>query len=236
MKPVIESFINKGSFEPTTLTVGTSSVCDLLVAMSELHSSVSDKELTNLFYGSYKLNNYSKSNKASITIPLIKNTNVFRILLISYDEEKLNADNYAFYIVDKNSAFDASNELASELEVTYRSYIQGDIVTREMSEIDEYFNSVLYAELSTAKLFANHSTCARLRIYNHETKTTILDLPLIKLILLMKQEKFGNSMTNQTYLDRIHSYHFTFFTQNNLWINSSIRINDWALNLKEVEF
>ena len=228
--------ISKASFSATHLTVGVSSITDLKVALCKLKDCVSNEDLTGLFYGSYQFDNDIKKKNETITIPLILNTNRFKIFLISYGDDIIDSSDYSFQIVDKNTAFNFKNELSAELEVTYKPYTQGVTTLQELGEVHEDLNSVVFAHLSTSKLFANHSASAQLRIYDNKADSILLELPLIKLILLMKRDKFGDSMSDQTYLDRIHSYSLSFILEKNVWIQKNVIINNWTVNLNEVEF
>ncbi|NLX81917.1 MAG: FimB/Mfa2 family fimbrial subunit [Proteiniphilum sp.] len=61
-------------------------------------------------------------------------------------------------------------------------------------------------------------------------------MPLIELVLLMKNEKFTHSITNQTYLDRIHNFNLTFFLSGgDVWMKTHIIINDWVVRFNDID-
>ena len=120
------------------------------------------------------------------------------------------------------------------MEVTYSSYAQGNASKQGEQGENQQIKSVVFAELSTSKLFANNSKTARLRIRNSESDTEILSLPLIELVLMMQNDKFSKTLTNQTYLDRIHSFYMTFFLNGDKWMKTHIIINDWVVRFNEI--
>ena len=54
------------------------------------------------------------------------------------------------------------------------------------------------------------------------------------MVLLMKSEKHSDTIDNQTYLDRIHSFYMTLFMHNNVWLKAKIIINGWTININEI--
>ncbi len=227
--------IDNKTFVSKELKEGVSKLSDFLVTLNTMKDGISTKDLTPLFYGRAKLDNYIKTKYTKVEVPLVKNTNTFRILLQNVGNEEINPDVFSFEIIDKNTALNSDNELASDLEVKYSSYTQGNASIQNEQGEGQQINSVVFAELSTSKLFANHSKTARLRIYNKQLNRELLNLPLIELVLMMKNEKFSNSSSNQTYLDHIHSFYMTFFLNGDNWMKTHIIINDWVVRFNEID-
>ncbi len=227
--------IDNKSFVSKELITSSSTLADVLVTLNTMQGGLSDKDLTPLFYGRAIIDNYKESNYTEVEVPLVKNTNTIRILLQNVGNEEINPDAFTFEIIDKNTALNSDNELASPLEVTYSAFAQGNASIKNDQGVNQQINSVVFAELSTSKLFANHSKTARLRIRNNELNTEILNLPLIELVLMMKNEKFSKILTNQTYLDRIHSFYMTFFLNGDVWVKTHIVINDWVVRFNDID-
>ena len=226
--------IDNKSFASKELKVGVSKLSDVLVTLNTMKDAISNTNLTPLFYGRAKLDNYRKSKYTKVEVPLVKNTNTFRILLQNDDNEEINPDAFTFEIIDKNTALNSDNGLASDIEVTYLSFAQGNASINDEQGVNQQINTVVFAELSTSKLFANNSKTARLRIYNKDQEREILNLPLIELVLMMKNDKFSKSLSNQIYLDRIHSFYMTFFLHNDNWMKTHIIVNDWVVRFNEI--
>ena len=232
---VVWGGVENGSFEVLNSHRNTSNTTDLIVTMdNSLDDGLSRTELSPLYYGSYKVVNHQEDKITSLSIPLVKNTNTFRILLQTDNEEGVDFNDFTFEIIDNNSALNSRNELALNHQVRYIPYSYGN-VNELMSKADsESLTPAVYAELSTSKLFEEHSKSARLRIYNTKLDREVLDLPLIEMVLLMKNEKFNSKLTNRDYLDRIHSFYMTFFLHNNVWQKSHITINGWTIRFNEI--
>ena len=228
--------IVNGSFVSDNLVEGSSKLDDVLVSLNTMQQGVSDTDLVPLFYGMGTLDNYKNTKFTRVEIPLVKNTNRFRILLQNVGNEDINPDAFSFEIIDKNTALNYKNELANDVEVVYSSYAQGNASIQNDKGEAEVVKWVVFAELNTSKLFDNHSKTARLRIYNNETEKEVLNVPLIELVLMMKNEKFSKSITNQTYLDRIHNFNLTFFLSGgDVWMKTHIIINDWVVRFNDID-
>lgn len=228
--------VNDGSFVAKELVKGQSKLSDVLVSLHTIEQGASTKDLTSLFYGMGRLDNYRRTKYTRVEVPLIKNTNRFRILLQDVNNTELNPEVFSFQIIDNNTALNYANELANDMQVTYLPYAQGNAALKDEEGTGGLVKSVVFAELSTSKLFAEHLKTARLRIYNNQTEQEVLNVPLIELVLMMKNEKFTQAISNQTYLDRIHNFNLTFFLSGgDRWMKTQIIVNDWILRFNEIE-
>ncbi len=228
--------IANGSFIADNLVEGSSKLDDVLVSLSTIQQGVSSKNLVPLFYGMGSLDNYKTTKYTKVEIPLVKNTNTFRILLQDVSGAELNPNLFSFEIIDSNIALNYKNEVATNLKVSYTPFAQGNVsIDTKNDGENEEVKAVVFAELSTSKLFANHSKSARLRVINSESGVEVMNIPLIDMVLMMKNEKFSASISNQTYLDRIHNFYMTFYMHNGSWVKSQIIVNDWVLRFNEIE-
>ena len=224
------------TFVSKELVKGESQLADVLIKLNTIKNGASDEDLAPLFYGRTALLNYKNTKHTKVEVPLIKNTNTFRILLQDVNNQEVKPEVFSFQIIDKNMGLNHENESAIDLDVTYKAFAQGNLAveTRQGGE-SELANTVVYAELSTSKLFANHTGKARLRVLNNVSNEEILNIPLIDMVLLMKNQKFSKSIANQTYLDRIHNFNMTFFLNQGTWMSTQIIVNGWTLRFNDID-
>jgi len=224
------------TFVSKELVKGESQLADVLIKLNTIKNGASDEDLAPLFYGRTALLNYKDTQHTKVEVPLIKNTNTFRVLLQDVNNMEVDPEVFSFQIIDKNIGLDHENESAIDLDVMYKPFAQGNLAveTRQGGE-SEPVNTVAYAELSTSKLFAHHSGKARLRIVNNVSNKEVLNIPLIDMVLLMKNQKFSKSMTNQNYLDKIHNFNMTFFLNNGSWMSTQIIVNGWTLRFNDID-
>lgn len=227
--------IDNDSFNARTLERGKSGIADVLVKLNTIQEGASDKDLASLFYGRTALLNYKNTKHTEVKIPLVKNTNTFRILLQDINSMEVKPEAFSFQIIDKNIGLNHENERAIDLEVMYKPFAQGNLAVETREGSTPPVNTVAFAEMSTSKLFAKHSKEARLRIINNENNNEVLNVPLIDMVLMMKNEKFSQSISNQTYLDRIHNFNMTFFLNNGSWMSAQIIVNGWTLRFNDIE-
>ena len=227
--------IDSDSFNASTLKRGKSKRTDVLVKLNTIKDGASDKDLASLFYGRTALLNYKNTKYTEVKIPLVKNTNTFRILLQDVNSMEINPEVFSFQIIDKNIGLNHENERAIDLEVMYKPFAQGNLAVETRGGSTSPVNTVAFAEMSTSKLFANHSKEARLRIVNSVNNKEVLNVPLIDMVLMMKNEKFSQSISNQAYLDRIHNFNLVFFLNNDLWMQTQIIVNGWTLRFNDIE-
>ena len=101
---------------------------------------------------------------------------------------------------------------------------------------------VACAEFSTSRLFIDHLSTARLVVTTHnETEAdgasrTIIDIPLIEYLMLIRG--FGDSWikSDQEFLDRQSRWTLMFFLQSGKWQQSRIVVNDWIVRVNHAEF
>lgn len=227
--------IDSDSFNGSTLERGKSKITDVLVKLNTIKDGASDKDLASLFYGRTALLNYKNTKYTEVKIPLVKNTNTFRILLQDVNSVEINPAAFSFQIIDKNIGLNHENERAIDLEVMYKPFAQGNLAVETREGSTSPVNTVAFAEMSTSKLFANHSKEARLRIVNSVNNKEVLNVPLIDMVLMMKNEKFSQSISNQAYLDRIHNFNLVFFLNNDLWMQTQIIVNGWTLRFNDID-
>lgn len=204
----------------------------------EIHHNI-----RNLFHGSayvtIKADDYGVK---TTTIPLVKDTNIFRIVLQQKDGAKLNPDDFEFTIEYNNGHLDPENYRLPDDNLVYHDFRKEGVTAHlnfpavsagsgiEGQEITDGGSSSVIngvaAEISTGRLFDDNG--AVLRVRNLRTNQYVIRaLPVIDLALMTKNFD-GYSMPDQEYLDRQARYTMTFLLDdNNLWTTTQIHINKW---------
>ena len=86
--------------------------------------------------------------------------------------------------------------------------------------------SAAYAEFSLSRVMADSR--AKLVIYSYKQQETVVDIPLVQYLLLLKSEKYAD-MDSQEYLDRESSWNIVFLLNDYTWHDVDIIINDWTV-------
>lgn len=171
-----------------------------------------------------------------ITMSLVKNTNNLRIILQQTGGEGLDVDNFEFSITDDNGFMDSHNALMKDDMLKYLPFYRTDGVveeakTRADGTEEEPAISVAIAQITTGRLMADKNPI--LRIINKKTQTEVLSFPLIRYLLLTKNQE--HVLGDQEYLDRQDEYNMTFFLdKNQTWLQTTIIINGWTIRLNDV--
>ncbi|MCD8312701.1 MAG: FimB/Mfa2 family fimbrial subunit, partial [Bacteroidales bacterium] len=99
----------------------------------------------------------------------------------------------------------------------------------EYSDRDYTFSAAV-AEFTVARLVEDHDV--RLTITNAEKDEVILSIPLIDIVLMVK-DFYNQDMSDQEYLDRQDEYSLVFFIDDEgRWVDSYIYINTWRVVLQ----
>lgn len=187
-------------------------------------------DLTPLFHG--KLTDADLSLEghgvATVTVPLVKNTNIIRVVLQNASGERLNQTDFSFFIDDDNTFLAYDNAPLPDDSVCYRPWSQYDGVVGDDSKM-----SAVVAEMTVNRLLT--SKHPRLRVRNNLNGKTIFSIPLNDYALLVKGN-YNKKMTDQEYLDRQSEYNFVFFIDDNHnWLAASILINSWTVVLHNTD-
>ena len=178
---------------------------------------------------------------------MMKDTNNLRILLQNTDGSPVNPDDFTFVITDNNTSFGWNNELLPAPMITYNPWIVGtaDVngevsqnLSRATAASDEEGITpvnLAFAEFSTSRFMKDSS--ARLIIRRNDNNQTVLSIPLVNYLLLLRSEHFS-SMSPQEFLDRESRWNVIFFLDSSTggWYEVSIVINGWIVRLNQAEF
>ena len=195
-------------------------------------SAYTDGRIDDLYYGYLAEADFTADEgTVMVTLPLMKNTNNFKVVLQHLSGKPVDKDKFDFFITDDNGKMDWDNSLLPCDSVTYRAWSVSS-GSAEVGIRSETFGVAL-AELTTGRLVMGHKP--RLHIRNKETGATVLSVPLIDYALLVKG-RYNEAIPDQEYLDRQDDYNLVFFLdKNENWANSFIYINSWKVVLQNEE-
>ena len=195
-----------------------------------------------MFHGQMDVKLTDDPGDHTIMMPLVKNTNIFRIVLQHQGAVEMNPLNFKFDISDDNGHMGHDNKLLTDSRVTYHAFdIEGasaelkfptvkmapqayDPETSLDAPVTTVVNAVA-AEISVGRLLPDNN--AVLTVTDESTGRVIFSLPAIDLALMTKSFD-GYSMSDSEYLDRQDRYTMTFLLDdNNNWATKQIHINKW---------
>lgn len=200
------------------------------------------RNLLHMFHGKKTITIADDPGDHVIPMELIKNTNIFRIVLQHQGDQTMDPKNFKFDISDDNGHMGSDNKLLADSRVTYHAFeIEGASAQLKFPETqiaavaqdpeltaDRPATTVINAvaaEISVGRLLDSNN--AVLRVTEISTGKVIFSLPAIDLALMTKAFD-GYSMSDNEFLDRQDRYTMTFLLddQNN-WTTKQIHINKW---------
>lgn len=234
---------------------GTSTAADFHCRMNRTEAngvSVSKDDLEPLFHGMVhvSLPYAAPSNPHEVVIPVMKDTNVIRVVLQHVDGEVVDHSKFDFSITDCNGWLNHDNSLRdANTVIDYRPWrtVTGsvDINTdpkpapgskADAFDMTGYSRAVLgasLAEFTVNRLFMSNNPT--LTVTERATGKTVLQIPVRDYALLVKGF-YHEQMDDQEYLDRQDEYNMTFFlTGDNKWLSTVIIINDWRIVHHDVD-
>ncbi len=234
---------DKGSFSIPSSSVAKGLTCTLNRNRDAAGNAYVDTDLDRLYHGYLENQTFpSTEGTYTYTVSLVKDTNVFRIVLQQLSGETVDKDKFTFTITDDNGSMDWDNGVLSDEDITYYAWHtdQGEATFDMQAMTDELDTSsqavtrsgfsAAIAELTTARLVTGNSP--RLRVTNNETDETVFSIPIIDYALLVKGF-YNEGMDNQEYLDRQDEWDMIFFLdEGSRWIDSYIYINSWKVVLQ----
>ena len=216
----------EASFATVTPPVQGSSLTGLSTVM-EYDGETSDTHLHDFFFGSLEVS-VAKAVHQEYTLPMMKNTNTIRVILQQLSGQPVSDEDFDFAITDDNTLFAYDNEVMPNGTLTYFPWAKG----QETVGGDAQGNgavAVAYAEFSTSRLVTGNEP--RLRVSRRVDDVTVIDIPLIDYLLLMKSDVYTR-MGSQEYLDRESEWTLVFFLDAaHEWVKTQIVINDWVVRL-----
>lgn len=191
-------------------------------------------EIDPLFHGMGSFVLSAEEGVHTVEVPLIKDTNVIRVVLQNLSGEKLDARKFRFSITDDNSVLRHDNSPFLLGNIVYRPFsVDGGKATIEGGVVESTITTVL-AEFTVGRLLKEHSERTVLTVTDEKGRK-ILSIPLIDNVLLVKG-KYNEMMKDQEYLDRQDEYNLVFFLDDRgSWVSTQIIINGWKVVLNDVE-
>ena len=238
---------------------------DILVTLPRNAQGESNVQLHNikertggLFYGTLEVelteDDYATTYREE-TVCLMNDVNNIQIILQELDYPyQVDYADYDFQIIDDNFVLDCNNKAVESVTEEYKAYkpyatenrITGAAANlgsgTRLEENEEQPVQVACAEFSTSRLLIEHLPTARL-VVTSRTETdkngnpaTIMDIPLIEYLLLIRG--FGDSwiMTDQEFLDRQSRWTMMLFLRHGMWLQTYISVNAWIVRVNHAEF
>lgn len=199
-----------------------------------------DSHLHSLFHGRLKSVTLEPMDEGEqvVEMPLVKDTNIVRVMLQYKDGKEMPRDRFDFYLTGSNGWLDRDNTLLPDEEVDYRAWsvVSG---TAGMPDLEDgpavrtvTSVSAVVAEMTTSRLIMGSPVY--LTVVRRADNYRVLRIPLIDYAIMVK----GNhrrKMTDQEYLDRQDEYPVTIFLEeNDSWEKSAgVFIESWHVVLHD---
>ena len=215
---------------------------DLKCAMARSRDekgAYSKRNLHALFHGSLSVELPDAEGEHVYTVKLTKDTNNINLSL-NHTAGPLDPDRFEVTMTDENGLMAHDNSLLTDEQIEYRpwSLRSGtlDVTTSRADALDDDEDdsnqgSYLKAEISTARLMADHD--CRINIVDKEQGKVVFSIPLVQWALLLRSDNHA-SMGDQEYLDREDEYNLMVFLTDNAgstdgWMAMEIVINGWHI-------
>lgn len=183
-----------------------------------------------------------------VTLPLTKDTNSIRIMLVHLSGSEIKEGDFDFKITDSNGYLDHDNTILDDEQIEYRAWskregvaqtvlptqAQGD-ATKSVFPLDYDTRAVtsvhsLVAEMTTSRL----QTCNNpvLTITRTSDGEKVVNIPIIDYFMMVKGE-YKRHMEDDEYLDRQDDYNMTFFmNEDGSWFKAVLDILSWRVVLQ----
>ena len=213
---------------------------DLICTMTRSHdgtAAYSNRNLHALYHGTVTVDFPDTEGEHTATIRLTKDTNNINLSL-QHSAGPLDPADFEVTMTDDNGMMAYDNRLLTDELITYRPWSLRSGTLDLQGEAAEDSNSeagFLIAELSTARLMANHEV--RINIVDKQKGKTVFSIPIVQWALMLRSENHAN-MGSQEYLDREDEYNLMVFLNDDNkegWMAMSIYINGWHVINQEEE-
>lgn len=194
--------------------------------------------------------NKEEKYECIVTIPLTRDTNNIHLSL-EHLSGQFNLDELGIEMVDNNGFMNHDNSLKEDdgnimylpWRVASGTLDQGDLPynkpaaragdydINDPGNSDNRYADFVTAELSTARLMANHNPV--IRLYYKDTNQTVFQIPVVKWATQMRSMNSRYAkFSDQEYLDRENNYELMVFLQDDGrggWMAVSVVINGWHI-------
>lgn len=160
---------------------------------------------------------YQQVKGDTISMPLMKDNNVFHIGLQQVDGSPLNPNEFDIRITDNENGWLAYDNRPKDTETMH--YLPWNIKQTVIDDVNPNGRATaasgLIADLSTSRLMVDEMDQKRLIVSAKASGREILNLPLIDVLMLVKgyykNPQTGAELSDQEYLDRQDDYSLIFF-------------------------
>ena len=192
---------------PTVITQPEDLKCTMARSRNAA-GAYSNRNLHAVFHGSQTVELPAGPVEYVATVKLMKNTNNINLSL-QHTAGALDPNRFEVTMSDENGLMAHDNSLLADEPIEYRPWsLRGGSVDLEGADGKAGF---LVAELSTARLMANHNS--RINIVDKKTAKTVFSIPIIQWATLLRSANHAD-MSNQEYLDREDEYNLMVFLTN----------------------
>ncbi len=231
---------DNGSFLISGSSVATGLQCTLNRNYSAEGNAYVDTDLDRLFHGYLEAQEFpSKEGTYTYTVSLVKDTNVFRIVLQHVTGGNVDVSKFVFDITDNNGFMDWNNAVIPDEDITYYAWHtdQGEAeIYRDEDAMGVKTRATFaaaIAEMTTPRLVTDNKP--RLTVTNKETDKVVFSIPVIDYALLVKGF-YNQGMDDQEFLDRQDEWDMVFFLdEGDRWVDTYIYINSWKIVLQNTD-
>lgn len=210
--------------EPDTLSLST----DLRTRLdAECLTDPDRKNLHGFYWGELTLSTADLFREG--VVKMMKNTNNIRIVLQDVNGGSEHGDDFTFEIMDDNTLFGPDNDLISAGNVTYTPWRQGDA---PIGMVHGNAITGAFAELSTSRLMTKNEP--HLVVRNKVSGQDVIDIPLLNYLMLLRSDLYAD-WDEQEFLDRQSTWEMLFLLDNNRWVRTYIKINDWTVRVNDIQ-
>jgi hypothetical protein len=198
-----------------------------------------------LWHGALNDVKVAKLSLSHVVVPMVKDTNDFKIFLCKTNGEALNPDDFAFTITSDNGAMAQDNSLLSSPNILYKNFsctaedIEGNIDEDIASTDPLGYLHMVRGEINTLRLTTDHPSY--LTIIDKANGRNVLRMNLNDYILKAFRGSSANAkMTDQEYFDSEDLFNLTFFLTPradnlNMYLCTTVIVNDWILRYQEFD-
>lgn len=223
--------------EDFTVSQSAASPEDLKCVMARSRDekgAYSSRNLHAVFHGSLSAELPDEEGEHVYTVKLTKDTNNINLSL-NHTSGPLDPSRFEVTMTDENGLMACDNSLLADEQIEYRPWDLRSGTLDVLGETDAYDAGegtkeagFLVAELSTARLMANH--ICRINIVDKQKNKVVFSIPLVQWALMLRSANHA-SMGDQEYLDREDEYNLMVFLADNSngWTAMEIFINGWHI-------
>lgn len=227
---------DRANFTFPTLIPNKSKLSDLEAAIQR-QASKFDGQLNNLLVGYHPTIHIDYNENTSIEMKTKKITNTVRVTLVDKGREPIDTFPYAIRIEDKqgNGIVGYDFKLRPDAALTYLPYYTGKSKEGEEAQLgkDDDPARAFVSSMSLSQMEESHTMQL---IILSDTGEEVKAFNLFELIQMLKeQEDVAVNWSFQEFMDREDLFEFTFYVNEGNWLSTVIIINDWVLNLIDIE-